>query len=305
MKIILAGGSGFLGTSLIAYFKKQNAEVILLTRHTIKDLSGVRQVLWNGRDAGEWCRELEGADAVVNLCGKSVDCRYTETNKAKIYISRMLPTRAIGLAIQQCKQPPRVWVNASSATIYRASFEKKMDEYTGEVGDDFSESVCKRWEQTMDQVPTPGVRRIILRIAITLASNGGALSALKGLTRSGWGGYQGKGNQRVTWIHAEDFCRAVEWTILNDQAKGIFNVCSPETSSNNELMRVIRKELRMPFGMNVPAWLLELGAIFIRTETELVLKSRNVHPARLLDEGFTFLFPTLAPAIKDLCLHRE
>lgn len=305
MKIILAGGSGFLGNSLIAYFKKQNAEVILLTRHIIKDLSAVRQVLWNGRDAGEWCHELEGSDAVINLCGKSVDCRYTETNKVKIYISRMLPTRAIGLAIKQCKQPPRVWINASSATIYRASFEKKMDEYTGDIGDDFSESVCKRWEQTMDQVPTPGVRRVILRIAITLGSTGGALSAFKGLTKSGWGGHQGKGNQRVTWIHVEDFCRAVEWAVVNNNAKGVFNVCSPETTSNNELMTVLRKELHMPFGMNVPAWLLELGAIFIRTETELVLKSRNVHPARLLDEGFTFLFPTLAPAIKDLCLHQE
>lgn len=305
MKIVLAGGSGFLGSSLIASFKKQKAEIVLLTRHINKQLAGVQQVIWDGRDAGAWCSALEGADAVINLCGKSVDCRYTEENKTRIYTSRLLPTRAIGLAIQKCTRPPRVWINASSATIYRAAYEKKMDEFSGEIGDDFSESICKQWEQGVNSIHTPGTRKIILRISITLGRTDGALKPLKHLVRLGFGGHQGKGNQRVSWVHAEDFSRAVNWVIGNENAFGVYNVVAPETCSNREMMATLRKELHRPVGMNIPTWLLELGATVIRTETELVLKSRNVYPARLLDEGFTFLFPTLTGAIHDLCLHRE
>lgn len=303
MKIVLAGGSGFLGSTLIASFIKQKAEIVLLTRHLTKEPAGVRQVIWNGRDAGAWCSELEGADAVINLCGKSVDCRYTEENKTRIYTSRLLPTHAIGLAIQKCTHPPRVWINASSATIYRAAYEKKMDEFSGEIGDDFSESICKQWEQGVNSIHTPGTRKIILRIAITFGRHDGALKPLKGLVRLGFGGRQGKGNQRVSWVHAEDFSRAVSWAIGNENAFGVYNVVAPETYSNREVMAALRKELGYSVSINLPTWLLELGAIFIRTETELVLKSRNVYPARLLDEGFTFLFPTLTGAIQDLC-HR-
>lgn len=298
MKIVIAGGTGFLGEALTEYLLQQNAEVIILTRK-ITSHTKTRQVLWDGINPDAWVKELEYADAIVNLCGKSVDCRYTEANKAKIYASRIQPTVAIAQALDCCAHPPKVWINASSATIYRASHHKLMDEFTGEVGDDFSEDVCKKWESATDTLKRTDVRKIILRIAITLGNNKGALLPLKLLSRIGLGGHQGTGNQRVSWIHSLDFCRIVEWTITQNTATGVYNVVAPQTISNKNLMKQIRETLKVPFGLSLPIWLLELGAIFIRTETELVLKSRNVAPARLLKEGFTFSFADLNAALKD------
>lgn len=298
MKIIIAGGTGFLGEALTHYFLQQNAEVVILTRK-IASYTKARQVLWDGINPGAWVKELEHADAIINLCGKSVDCRYTESNKAKIYASRIQPTVAIAQALDCCTHPPKVWINASSATIYRASHQKLMDEFTGEVGDDFSEDVCKKWEAATNTLQRTDVRKIILRIAITLGKNKGALLPLKLLSRIGLGGHQGTGNQRVSWVHSLDFCRAVEWAISQNMANGIYNVVAPQTISNRNFMDQIRETLNVQFGFSIPTWLLESGAIFIRTETELVLKSRNVYPARLLKEGFTFAFTDLSAALKD------
>jgi uncharacterized protein len=300
MKIIIAGGSGFLGSDLADYFIQQNAEVVILTRKVTSNTKA-RQVVWNGKTIGDWTMELEGADALVNLCGKSVDCRYTESNKAKIYSSRIQPTAVLAQALDACHNPPRVWINASSATIYRASHRKLMDEFTGEPGDDFSEDVCRKWEAATETLKRTDVRKVILRIAITLGKNKGALVPLVLLSKVGWGGTQGKGNQQVSWVHILDFCRAVDWTITQPKAAGVYNVVAPQTVSNTEFMRRIRYELKIPFGLSIPVWLLELGAIFIRTETELVLKSRNVYPARLLQEGFSFSFAELDTALKN-CL---
>lgn len=301
MKIVIAGGSGFLGEALTHYFLQDDAEVVILTRK-IASYTKARQVLWNGINQGAWVKELEGADAIVNLCGKSVDCRYTASNKAKIYSSRIQPTVAIAQALDCCTHPPKVWINASSATIYRASHYKLMDEFTGEVGDDFSEDVCKTWEAATNSLQRPDVRKIILRIAITLGNNKGALLPLKLLSRIGLGGHQSTGNQRVSWVHILDFCRAVKWAISQNSANGIYNVIAPQTISNKNFMQQIRETLNVPFGLSIPIWLLELGAIFIRTETELVLKSRNVYPARLLNEGFSFQFSTIKSAIEDCFL---
>jgi uncharacterized protein (TIGR01777 family) len=302
MKIIIAGGSGFLGEALGRYFLHQNAEVVILTRK-ITSHTKARQILWDGINPGAWVNELEHADAIVNLCGKSVDCRYTKSNKEKIYSSRIHPTVAIARALDSCAHPPQVWINASSATIYRASHHKLMDESTGDLGDDFSEDVCNKWEAATNTLQRTDVRKVILRIAITLGNNKGALLPLKLLSRMGLGGHQGTGNQRVSWVHSLDFCRVVEWVITENRANGIYNVVAPQTISNKNFMQQIRKALDVPFGLSIPIWLLELGAIFIRTETELVLKSRNVFPSRLLNEGFSFSFADLNTALKD-CLRR-
>jgi len=302
MKIIIAGGSGFLGEALAHYLLQQNAEVVIFTRK-ITSHTNARQVLWDGINSGAWVKELEHADAIVNLCGKSVDCRYTISNKEKIYSSRIQPTVAIAQALDSCAHPPKVWINASSATIYRASHHKLMDEFTGEVGDDFSEDVCNKWEAATNTLQRTDVRKVILRIAITLGNNKGALLPLKLLSRIGLGAHQGTGNQRVSWTHSLDFCRVVEWAITQNTASGVYNVVAPQTISNKNFMQQIRETLNVPFGLSIPIWLLELGAIFIRTETELVFKSRNVFPGRLLNEGFSFSFADLNAALKD-CLGR-
>ncbi len=298
MKIILAGGTGFLGEALANYFLQRNTEVVILTRK-INLRTKARQVFWDGINSGAWVKELEHADAIVNLCGKSVDCRYTASNKAKIYSSRIQPTVAIAKALDACTNPPPVWINASSATVYRASHQKLMDEFSGEIGDDFSEDVCNKWEAATNTLKRTDVRKVILRIAITLSNNKGALLPLKLLSRIGLGAHQGTGNQRVSWIHSLDFCRVVEWTINQKTTTGVYNVVAPQTISNKNFMKKIREALNIPFGVSIPIWLLEFGAIFIRTETELVLKSRNVYPARLLKEGFTFSFADLDAALKD------
>lgn len=300
MKIIIAGGSGFLGNDLVDYFIQQNAEVVILTRK-LKSNSKARQVLWTGIDLGDWVKEMEGADALVNLCGKSVDCRYTKANKSKIYSSRIQPTTILAQALDACLNPPRVWINASSATIYRASHQKLMDELTGEIGDDFSEDVCRKWEAATETLKRTDVRKVILRIAITLSKNKGALLPIASLCRIGLGGVQGTGNQRVSWLHHVDFCRVVDWVIKQDSASGVYNAVAPQTVSNNEFMNRVRSILKVPFGIgiSIPIWLLELGAVFIRTETELLLKSRNVYPARLLKDGFSFSFAELDTALQD------
>ncbi|MBN8651351.1 MAG: TIGR01777 family oxidoreductase [Cytophagales bacterium] len=304
MKTIIAGGTGFLGEALAHYLLQQNAEVVILTRK-ITSHTNARQVLWDGINSGAWVKELEHADAIVNLCGKSVDCRYTKSNKEKIYSSRIQPTIAIAQALDSCAHPPRVWINASSATIYRASHHKLMDEFTGEVGDDFSEDVCNKWEAATNTLQRTDVRKVILRIAITLGNNKGALLPLKLLSRIGLGGHQGTGNQSVSWVHNLDFCRVVEWAITQNTASGVYNVVAPQTVSNKNFMQQIRETLHVPFGLSIPIWLLELGAIFIRTETELVFKSRNVFPSRLLNEGFSFQFSELKPAIEDCFLPQK
>ncbi len=298
MKIIIAGGSGFLGNDLVNYFMQQNAEVVILTRK-LSSNSKAQQVLWDGESVGPWVKELENADALINLCGKSVDCRYTKSNKSKIYSSRIQPTTILAQALDACPNPPRVWINASSATIYRASHQKLMDEFSGEVGDDFSEDVCRKWEAATETLKRTDVRKVILRIAITLGKNKGALLPLTLLTKIGLGRSQGTGSQRVSWVHSLDFCRVVDWVIKQDSASGVYNVVAPQTVSNKEFMNQIRTILKVPFGLSIPVWLLELGAIFIRTETELVFKSRNVYPARLLKDGFSFAFGELDTALKD------
>lgn len=294
--IIIAGGSGFLGKTLEVYFTKKGYIVKILTRNPKRNTD----VYWNAKDLDEWALALENAEAIINLTGKSVDCRYTEKNKKMILDSRIESTRVIGLAINRCKNPPKVWMNSSTATIYENSFEKQMTEINGDIGNDFSMNIAKSWENEFESVTNPKTRKIILRTAIVLGRNGGALMPLKKLTKFGLGGKQGSGKQKVSWIHENDFAKSVDFLINRVNLNGIFNLCVPIPTDNTMLMKSLRKILKIPFGIPHPRPLLEFGAKLIGTETELILKSRNVIPMRLLQNGYDFSFTNIEIALNDL-----
>lgn len=293
---IIAGGSGFLGCVLESYFKDKGDLVKILTRQPKKD----NDILWNAKELGTWTKELENADVLINLTGKSVDCRYTPKNKKLIYDSRIDATNILGLAVNLCENPPKIWINSSTATIYKHSLIKKMDEETGDIGDDFSMNIAKSWEKTFYEITNPKTRKIAIRTAIVLGKNGGAFIPLKKLTQFGLGGKQASGTQKVSWIHENDFAKAVEFIIENDDLHGSINLSVPEPTNNQTLMKSLRQALNVPVGINHPKWLLEFGAKLIGTETELVLKSRNVVPKLLLEKGFTFEFENIDTAINHL-----
>jgi len=305
-RIVLAGGSGFLGYALAKEFLAGNYEVIVLTRSPRARGDGVKQICWDGKSSGEWSKFIDGAEVVINLTGKSVDCRYNEKNRRAIISSRVDSTRAIGEAIAKCSQPPRVWLNCSSATIYKHTFDTPMDE-SGETGatpkakDEFSIEVIRQWERALDEAQTPGTRKVALRITLVLGRDGGVFPVLRRLARFGLGGKMGSGRQFVSWIHEKDFCRAVEWIVANENLNEAINLAAPNPLPNVETMRLIREACGAPFGLPATEWMLEVGAFFLRTETELILKSRRVVPGKLLASGFQFQFPDLRGALKDLC----
>ncbi len=299
-KLVIAGGSGFLGDALIHYFNGKFDEYIVLTRSPKKNYANVKHVLWDAKTLGDWSQHLEGADCVINLCGRSVDCRYTDKNKALIFSSRLDSTAILGKAIANCKDAPKVWMNAASATYYRYSEDKVMTEIDGEAGEGFSVEVCKAWEKVFNEALTPNTRKINLRISMVMGKNAGVFPVLRKLTKRFLGGKMGSGTQFVSWIHVEDFCRMVEWLINNKNAAGPYNVAAPHPIRNNDMMKVYRKVLGVPFGLPATEWMLAIGAFFMGTETELVLKSRNVISDRAMKEGFEFKFKTMEECVKNL-----
>lgn len=294
--IIIAGGSGFLGQVLENYFSDKGYVVKILTRNPTRE----NELYWNAEDLGEWTKSLENAEALINLTGKSVDCRYTDVNKKMIYDSRINSTHVLGLAINLCENPPKVWFNSSTATIYEGSLTYENDEENGIIGNDFSMNIAKSWEEAFYSITNPITRKIALRTAIVLGKKGGALIPLRTLTRFGLGGKQACGTQKVSWIHEQDFARAIEFLMNNKNLKGHFNLSVSKPTNNKTLMKTLRNTLNMPFGISHPTWLLQFGAKLIGTETELVLKSRNVIPKRLLDNGFKFKFETIESSLLDL-----
>ena len=299
-KMVIAGGSGFLGNSLIAYFLPKNYEIIVLSRNNKETGNdALRYIQWDAKNLDMWITELEGADVLINLTGKSVDCRYTERKKAEIVNSRVLATEVLGKAIQACAVPPKVWMNSSTATIYEHSLDKEMTETNGIIGDDFSMNVAKSWEEAFQNCKTPKTVKVALRTSIVLGKNGGAFAPLKSLTKLGLGGTQGNGNQKVSWIHEHDFCRAVEF-LLEEHKIGTFNVTSPTPIPNKEFMKTLRRVLKAPLGLPQPKWLLKLGARIIKTEAELILKSRFVIPEKLVASGFQFQYPTVEKAVTEI-----
>lgn len=311
MKIVIPGGSGQIGTMLARVFAKEGSEVVVLSRKPAEQSSWrVRE--WDARSLGEWAGELDGADAVINLAGRSVNCRYTPENRKAITESRVNSTSVVGQAIARATHPPRVWLQMSTATIYAHRYDAPNDETSGIMGGEesdapdtwrFSIEVAKAWERAAQSAsPLPRTRVVLLRLTMTMSPDrGGVFDTLLGLVRHGLGGRFGDGRQFVSWIHETDFIRAIQWLIEQDAVSGPVNLAAPNPLPNADFMRALRDAWGIRFGLPAAKWMLEIGALFMRTETELVLKSRRVVPGVLAQNGFTFQFPTWPEAARDLC----
>ncbi len=305
IRIVLAGGSGFLGSVLARHFRSRADDVVVLTRRPKARSDGVREVFWDARTFGDWARELDGAAAVVNLAGRSIQCRSTPENRREILASRLDATRAVGQAIARAASPPPVWLNASAAAIYQHSLDIPMDESgpsgpTEGLGDAFSIEVVRAWEAALFEAATPTTRKVALRITLVLGPGGGAYPVFRRLARLGLGGRMGSGRQWVSWIHEADFARGVEWLIQRAELSGPVNLTAPEPVTNAELMRLLRQTCRAPFGLPAAEWMIRLGARLIGVEPELILKSRRIVPGKLLASGFRFEFPELRSALEHL-----
>ena len=309
MKIVIPGGSGQVGTVLARAFHKGGHEVVVLSRRPSTEKW--RTVAWDGETLGDWTAEFESADAIINLAGQSVNCRYSDHNRRVIKDSRVKSTRVIGDAIAQAWKPPRVWLQASTATIYAHRFDAANDEATGIIDGSepnapdtwrFSIDVATSWERVLNESPAPNTRKVLMRSAIVMNPDPGSpFSTLLQLVRFGLGGQAGDGRQYMSWIHDRDFANAVLWLIEHEELEGPVNLASPNPLTNSEFMRVLRSAWGMPFGLPASEWMLEVGAFVLRSETELILKSRRVVPARLLQSGFAFQFPAWPDAAKELC----
>ncbi|WP_320537424.1 TIGR01777 family oxidoreductase [Pseudarthrobacter sp. IC2-21] len=291
--VVLAGASGFIGRYLRARFERDGWAVRTIGRRVTTGTA--TSAGWN--DDGAIARVLDGTDLLVNLAGRSVHCRYNARNKAAILDSRVATTAALGRALARCQAPPSCWLNASTGTIYRHADDRPQAEADGELGSGFSVDVARAWEAALAAADTPGTRKIPLRIAIVLGPGGGALRPFATLARLGLGGHMGPGGQKFSWIHVEDLYRAVRFLHARTDISGPVNVASPDVVGNRELMRLVRRAYGARLGIPTPEWLLRLGAVLIRTETELVLKSRWVQPQKLIDAGFIFRQPELGRAL--------
>lgn len=290
-KIVIAGGTGFIGTYLKTKFEALGYTVIIISR---------QEKFANWNNVTGMVEALNNAEMLINLAGKSVNCRYNEKNKREILVSRTETTKALGEAIQQCTIAPKLWINAGTATIYRHAEDRPMTEANGETGTGFSVEVAKAWEKSFFNFHLKDARQVLLRIAITLGRNEGVMKPLQNLVRFGLGGRQGSGNQMFSWIHIEDLFSIILFIKDRKDLNGIFNCSSPNPVCNKIFMEKLRHQMHVKVGLPSPVWLLKMGAVFIKTETELVLKSRWVLPDRLLKEGYTFLYPFLEDALINL-----
>jgi uncharacterized protein len=298
-RVILAGGSGFLGRSLAEELSRQGREVVVLSRTPRRDSGPAREVVWDGRSVGEWARLLEGAEAVVNLSGRSVNCRYTRANRREIVESRVNSVKAIGQAIRECARPPGVLVQAASLAIYGDAGPRVCDE-RAPAGRGFSAETCVRWEGAFDALELPATRKVLLRIGFALGHGGGALGTLSRLARLYLGGTVGGGRQYVSWLHADDLNRIFVRSIERAQAEGVYNATGPCPVTNAEFMCELRCALGRPWSPRVPERLVRLGAFLMRTEAELALAGRRCLPERLLEENFKFLYTNLESALADI-----
>lgn len=309
MKVIIPGGSGQVGTLLARHFHGKGDEVVILSR-SARELPW-RAVPWDGKTVDGWAEEFEGADVVINLAGRNVNCRYTPKNKREILESRIHSVKAVGQAVAQSSDPPPVWLQASTATIYAHRFDAPNDEFSGLIGGNepdapdkwrFSIEVAQAWERTLDRVDVPNTRKVKMRSAMIMGPDpGGIFSVLLRLVRWGLGGRVGSGRQYMSWVHYQDFIRALEWIMKHEHLEGVINIASPYPIPYAEFMRHLREAWGMPIGLPATTWMLEIGAFILRTESELVLKSRRVVPGRLSKDGFTFDFPEWPQAAQDLC----
>jgi uncharacterized protein (TIGR01777 family) len=308
LQVVIPGGAGHLGRLVAGHFDAAGSAVTVLSRSGA--VAPWHVVSWNGIDSDDWTRTLEGADVVINLAGRSVNCRYNAGNRREILESRIRTTELLGEAIGKLRRPPRLWINASTATIYRHSLDREMDEASGELGGHepgapdswrFSIEVATRWEKTFFEANTPHTRKIALRSAMVMTAEcGGTFDTLLRLVRFGLGGACGSGKQFMSWIHANDFVRALDYLVEHEEFEGPINVASPNPLPNEDFMRMLREAWGAGVGIPASERMLEVGAFFLRSETELILKSRRVVPGRLRASGFEFVFPKWRNAAEDL-----
>jgi uncharacterized protein len=308
MKIAIPGDTGQVGTILARRFHNEGHDVIVFGRYPAQSAPW-RIERWNPSDISTWAERLDGADVVINLAGRSVNCRYTPENRREILRSRVDSVRGIGQAIALAKRPPRLWLQASTATIYAHTYGTPNDE-GGVIGGAepdvpdtwrFSIDVARAWEKALDETLAPHTRKVKLRSAMIMSPDrGGVFDTLLGLVRKGLGGAAGDGRQYVSWIHEEDFVRAIHFLIEREQMDGVVNLAAPNPLPNGEFMAALRQASGTSLGLPAAKWMLEVGAVFLRTETELILKSRRVVPGRLLHEGFSFVYPDWQHAAREL-----
>ncbi len=312
MKVVIPGGSGQVGQLLARHYHARGDEVVILGRTPATACEGpARVVAWDARTLGSWAAEIDGADVVINLAGRNVNCRYSSANRRAIMGSRVESTRVVGEAIAAADQPPAVWLQASTATIYAHRYDAPNDEATGILGGSepdapdtwrFSIEVALAWERALAEAATPHTRKVALRSAMTMSPDrDGVFDVLFGLARRRLAGRAADGRQYISWIHERDFVRAIDWIVARDHLDGAINLAAPEPLPNAEFMQALREAGGISFGLPATRWMLELGAVLMRTETELVLKSRRVVPGRLLQDGFTFEQPSWPEAARELC----
>ncbi|MFI9288572.1 NAD-dependent epimerase/dehydratase family protein [Streptomyces werraensis] len=306
MKIVLPGGTGQVGTILDRALSAAGHEVVVLTRRPRRP----GDVAWDGVNLGPWAEAVDGADVVINLSGRSVSCRYTPENLRAMMDSRVDSARVVGEAIASARRPPKVWLQMSTATIYAHRFDAANDEATGVIGGTesgvpdhwaYSVRIAKNWERAQEEATTPGTRKVALRAAMVMSPDrGGVFDVLLRLARLGLGGPVAGGGQYVSWIHDEDFVRAVEFLIAREDVEGAVNLAAPGPLPQREFMRVLRRAWGMPLGLPASRWMAEVGAFVLRSDTELLLKSRRVVSGRLGDAGFTFDWAGWEAAAGDL-----
>jgi uncharacterized protein len=308
MKIVIPGGNGQVGALLARSFQADGHEVVMLGRS--QGSGQTRSVIWDAKTLGDWVQELENADAVINLAGRNVNCRYTPENRNEILTSRIESTRVIGQAIHNMSNPPRVWLQASTATIYAHRFDQANTERTGIIGGHeidapkswaFSVHVAQSWESELELAITPNTRKVALRTSLVMSPDrGGIFDTLLGLVRLGLGGQSASGRQFISWIHEQDFVQAVQFLLKHDDLNGPINLTTPNPEPNAMFMSHLREAWGISIGLPATSWMLELGALLMQSETELILKSRRVFPHKLLEAGFTFDFPDWSVAAKEL-----
>ncbi len=306
MRIVMPGGTGHIGRVLVPALRASGNEVIVLSRRA----DGGDVLVWDSATLGPWADAIDGADAVINLAGRSVDCRYHKHNLTEMLTSRIDSTRVIGQAIEQAARPPRVWLQASTATIYAHTFDRENDEQTGEIGGRehgvpgywrYSIEIAQAWERELWAANTPATRRVALRMAMVMSDGtGGVFDILRRLSGLGLGGTLAGGRQYMSWIHHHDLARAVSWLLKHDEIAGPINLAAPQPLPQRDFMRTLRRALHVPFGVPATAWMLEIAALIRGTDSELLLKSRRVVPRRLKAGGFEFSFPTWEHAVDDL-----
>ncbi|MEU6744775.1 TIGR01777 family oxidoreductase [Spirillospora sp. NPDC046719] len=306
MKLVIPGGTGQVGTVLDRALTAAGHEVVILTRRPARE----RELPWDGRTLGPWAAAIDGADAVINLAGRSVSCRYTPANLREMMDSRVESARVVGEAVAAAARPPRVWLQMSTATVYAHRFDAPNDEATGVIGGgepgvprywSYSVRIAEEWERAQAEADTPSTRKVALRTAMVMSPDrGGVFDVLLWMARLGLGGPVAGGAQYVSWIHEDDFVRAVEFLIGRDDLDGPVNLASPGPLPQRAFMRALRKAWGMPVGLPATAWMAEIGALALRSDTELLLKSRRVVPGRLLDAGFAFDHPRWPEAAADL-----